>query len=67
MRDAGGALLRKDRVEEGFVATMTSSASRPIKKRPGQIGEMGAWLTQMPHKLNDTILSKDEFLDNAWL
>jgi hypothetical protein len=60
---------RKERLEEeqGFVETMASSASRPGKKRLGRIGLTGAWLTQMPSKLNGTILSKDEFCDNVRL
>jgi hypothetical protein len=60
---------RKERLEEeqGFVETMASTASRPVKKRLGRIGLTGAWLTQMPSKLNGTILSKDEFCDNVRL
>ena len=53
--------------EQGFVETMASSASRPVKKRLARIGLTGAWLTQMPSKLNGTLLSKDEFCDNVRL
>ena len=60
---------RKERVdaEKVFVESMAASASRPIKKRLARIGLTGAWITQMPMKLNDTILSKDEFFDNIRL
>ena len=60
---------RKERVDNkaAFVAGMIASSSKVIKKRLGQIRQTGAWLTQMPLKLNGTILSKDDLFDNTWL
>ena len=56
-------LARKERVDDKkrFLVGMMASSSKAIKKWLGRIGQTGAWLMQMPLKLNGTILSKDEF------
>ena len=54
-----GAKARKERVddEKEFVAEMAARSGKAVKKRLARIGESGAWLTQMPDKLNGTLLS----------
>ncbi|KAL7532246.1 hypothetical protein ACHAWF_004097, partial [Thalassiosira exigua] len=53
--------------EEARVARILEGSPRDIKKRLERIGETGGWLTVMPHKLHGTILSAEEWRDNAQL
>ena len=64
-----GAKARKERVdaEKEFVKEMMASSTKAIKKRLERIGETGAWLTMLLNKLNGTLLTMEEWRDNARL
>ena len=64
-----GAKARKERVESEseFVKVLMAGSSKAEKKRLERIGETGAWLTAMPNLLNNTLLSAEEWRDNARL
>ena len=66
VREAG-AEARKEKVEGevAVVKEMISSSSKIVAKRLVRIGKTGAWLTVMPNKLNNTVLSMEEWRDNA--
>ena len=48
-----------------MVKEMISSSSKIVAKRLVRIGKTGAWLTVMLNKLNNTVLSMEEWRDNA--
>ena len=62
-----GAKARKERVdgEKEAVKGMMVGASRMLKKRLERIGETGAWISMTPNRLNGTLLSMEEWRDNA--
>ena len=64
-----GAKARKERVdgEKEVVRGMMALASKAVKKRLERIGQTGAWLTMIPNRLNNTLLSMEEWRDNARL
>ena len=64
-----GAKARKERVdgEKKVVRGMMELASKAVKKRLERIGQTGAWLTMIPNRLNGTLLSMEEWRDNARL
>ncbi|KAL7523721.1 hypothetical protein ACHAWF_002319 [Thalassiosira exigua] len=64
---AAGTKARKERTEaeKAKVGEMAGEAGRAVTKRLERIGKTGAWLTVMPHKLHGTLLSAEEWRDNA--
>ena len=65
-----GAKAQKERLEaeQGAVMEMMMvGASKQVKKRPKRTGKTGKWLTIPPNKLDGTLLSKEEWRDNARL
>mgnify|MGYP007089483479 CR=1 FL=1 len=46
---------------------LKEGAPKAVVKRLERIGETGAWLTAMPNRLNGTLLSAEEWRDNARL
>ena len=58
---------RKERVEVemAFVDKLKAAAPKDMAKRYGRIGANGAWLTVRPDTLGGTLLSQQEFVDNA--
>ena len=46
---------------------MASKSSKAVTKRLERMGKTGAWLTVMPNLLNGTLLSAEEWRDNARL
>jgi hypothetical protein len=64
-----GASARKERVdaEKVFVKETMELAPRSVRKRLGRVDETGAWLTVTPNKLNGSLLSAEEWCDNACL
>ena len=64
-----GTKARKERVEAEveFVEGLASKSSKAVTKRPERMGKTGAWLTVMPNLLNGTLLSAEEWRDNARL
>ena len=64
-----GAKARKERLDSelGALAELKVGASKQTKKRLERIGRTGKWLTIPPNKLDGTLLSKEEWRDNARL
>ena len=64
-----GAKTRKERVESEveFVESLAERSTKAMAKRLGRAGLTGAWLTVMPNLLNGTLLSMEEWRDNARL
>ena len=64
-----GTKARKERVESEveFVESLPSRSSKVVKKRLERMGKTVAWLTVMPNLLNGTLLSAEEWRDNARL
>ena len=58
---------RKERVEAetAFVDELKTTAPRDVAKRHERVGTNGAWLTVRPDTLGGTLLSRQEFVDNA--
>ena len=58
---------RKERVEAetAFVDKLKATAPRDAVKRYMRVGASGAWLTVCPDTLGGTLLSQQEFVDNA--
>ena len=64
-----GAKAQKERLEAelGAVTGMIVGAPKQTKKRLERAGKTGKWLTIPPNKLDGTLLSKEEWRDNARL
>jgi len=64
-----GATARKERIEaeKEAVVEMMATASKAEAKRLERIGQTGSWMAIPPNKLDGTILSKEEWRDNARL
>jgi len=64
-----GAEAMKERCEEekAFIKSLMERAPKAAKKRLEKMGETGAWLTVTPVCLHGTIISADEWQDNARL
>jgi len=64
-----GTKARKERIEAEveFVEGLASKSSKAVTKRLERMGKTGAWLTVMPNLLNGTLLSAEEWRDNARL
>ena len=62
-----GATARKERMEseEKAVESLKASAPKAVKKRMDRIGKTGAWLTAVPNLLDGTLLSAEEWRENA--
>ena len=56
--------LAREKVE---LERMKVGAQKKKMKRLERMGECGTWISITPHKLNKTLLSKDEWLDNLRL
>ena len=58
---------RKERVEAelGFVDELKTAAPKEVRKRYERAGKNGSWLTVRPDILSGTLLSRQEFVDNA--
>ena len=68
VRDAGRRARKECMAEEAaFVGELKEKASKAVAKRLERIGEAGAWLTVLPNKLDGTLLSAEEWGDNARL
>ena len=66
---AASQATRKERIEEeqAFIEELKGRVSRKDKRRLGRTGETGAWLSVMPSRRYNTLLSQEEFQDNARL
>jgi len=66
---AASQAARKERIEEeqAFVEELKGRGSRKDKRRLGRTGETGAWLSVMPSRRYNTLLSQEEFQDNVRL
>ena len=66
---AASQAARKERIEEeqAFIEELKGRSSQKAKKRLGRAGETGAWLSVMPSRRYNTLLSQEEFQDNARL
>ena len=68
---AASQAARKERIEEeqAFIEELKGRRSTPqkAKRRLGRAGETGAWLSVMPSRCYNTLLSQEEFQDNARL
>ena len=64
-----GATARKERVEseKGVLKEMMVDASKATIKRLERLPWTGAWVSLIPNRLNGTLLSAEEWRDNARL
>ena len=68
MRGAGAAAQKEEAAQEKeAVQQMKDEAMQNKKKlkRLQRLGECGIWISLRLHKLNGTLLSRDEWLDNT--
>ena len=68
MRTAG-ANACKEKVEKEAVTVKATQvgASKATKKQLKRIEECGIWISMTPHELNGTILTRDQWMKNAWI
>ena len=58
---------REEQVETeiAFVDKLKATAPKDVAKQYGRVGTYGTWLTVRPDTLGGTLLSRQEFMDNA--
>ena len=64
---AAGMAARKERVEEeqAYVAELKKKAPRDERRQLERMGATGSWLSVRPSIVGGTLLSRQEFVDNA--